>query len=79
MVGGMHGRGCVWQGGMCDRGHAWQGNVCGGGACMAGGHVWQVEVHAYFLLNNGIITGCKTKFAKVIVFIQVRGHAWQGA
>ena len=40
MAGGMHGRGCAWQGacmagGMHGRGHAWWG------VCMAGGHVWQ--------------------------------------
>ena len=37
--GGVHGRGCVWQG-VCKpwgvqargRGHAWQGGMCGGGA-----------------------------------------------
>ena len=33
------------QGGMHDRGCAWQGDVCGwggcvGGACVAGGHAW---------------------------------------
>ena len=37
MVGGMHGRGHVWQGGgMCGRGHAWQGGMHGRGhACHA--------------------------------------------
>ena len=30
MAGGVHGRGC-----------AWQGDMCGRGACMAEGHVWQ--------------------------------------
>ena len=44
MAGGMHGRGCV-----CSRGHVWQGGrgVCsmGVGACVAGEHAWQGDVH----------------------------------
>ena len=41
MVGGMCGRGCVWQGAcltgdVCGRGCAWQG-ACMAGACTAGG------------------------------------------
>ena len=41
MAGGVHGRGCAWQGvcmagGMCGMGHAWQG------ACMAEGCAWQI-------------------------------------
>ena len=57
MVGGMHGRGHVWQGGMHDRGHVWWGHAwqgvhawqgacvvgacMGKGACVAGGYAWQ--------------------------------------
>ena len=39
MAGGMHGRGCMWQGAMHNRGHAWQG------ACVAGGHVRLGNMH----------------------------------
>ena len=35
MVGGMHGRGCVWQG-VYMAGGAWQGGMCGRG------HAWQI-------------------------------------
>ena len=50
--GGMHDRGHAWQqtgmhgkGGMCGRGHAWQQGEHAwqrGGACVAGGHEWQI-------------------------------------
>ena len=68
LTGGMHGRGCAWQGacmaggvcfagGMCIRGmhgggYACQGPLCGRGACMAGG-----------MYGKGAMHG--------------RGHAWQ--
>ena len=53
--GGMHDRGCVWQGawqgvmeaGVCGRGHAWQGDMHGrrgmhGRGCAWQGCVWQI-------------------------------------
>ena len=52
VCGGMHGRGCAWQG-MCmaegvhgmGHGRGMHGRgVCGGGACVAGGHAWQGHV-----------------------------------
>ena len=51
MAGGVHGRGCAWQGafiagGMHGRGHAWQGACMAEEMCMVGGmhgrgHAWQ--------------------------------------
>ena len=39
VAGGMHSRGCAWEGACVAGGHVWQGcvwqgDVCGGGACM---------------------------------------------
>ena len=41
MVGGVHGRGCVWQEGVHGGGACMVGSVHGRGICMAGGCTWQ--------------------------------------
>ena len=49
--GGVHGRGCAWQGSVC----VWQGEgVCmTGGACVAGGHAWPERAW----LGEGCVAG----------------------
>ena len=91
MAGGVHGRGCSWQGacvagGVHGRGHVWWG------ACMAGGvhgrgHACQGGVHgrgacmAGGVCGRGHVWQGRRAWQGVCVWqggVHDRGHAWQG-
>ena len=70
--GGVHGRGCAWQGGMHGGGHVGQGGHVWWGACMVGVCVWQGGMCGRGASMAG---GCVWQGGHV----WQRGHAWQGA
>ena len=68
MAGGMHARGCVWQGGVCGgevqhgRGHAWQGCVHGREGGM---HAGEMATAASGMHPTGIHSCLAAKFSLV--------------
>ena len=79
MAGGMWG---VCMGGMHGRGHAWQGGMCGGGACVVGGHVWQilqdtVNVRAVRILLECILVIYVFSYAVSLIKTIVNYCYWQ--
>ena len=82
MVGGVHGRGCAWQGVCMAGGACVAGGMHGRGVCGRGGHVWRVGmcgVHAWQggMCGRGACMTCMpppptdtTRYSKATIFIQ---------
>ena len=91
-TGGMHGRGCAWQGACMVGECAWWGSVCGRRACMAGGvhgggHVWQrggmhgrgAFVAVGWVAGEGMCDrGCAWWGRCMAGGMHGGGHVWQG-